>query len=367
MRNVTDSFKAALKRSHTFAVHADLLLAGVAQNLAIEINSGSVTLDRTREIRGSCDLTIKGVGLIPTDAFSPVTPFGAELQLFRGINLSTGPELVSLGIFGIQDVTTDEQGGTLQISGLDRAQRVKDADFEATVVIPKGTNYATAIQTVIGGGVPGILYLFATTTAVTPVLVFDADTEGGRWAAAQQMATSIGMDLYFDADGRCVMQPVPDPTADPVANLYDGPDGVLVTASKAWSRADSYNAVIAYSSNPTSSGAIPRAIVRDNDPTSPTYYFGPFGKKPRRYSSPLITSQTQAVNAAAGLLRQVLGVAQSLDLSVVPNPALEPGDVVAVRRQKLAIDEVNVLDSLTIGLDSSGAMTAGVRARQIAA
>lgn len=365
MRPASDLFHDALTRSHTLAVRADLLFGGVTVQEGLLLSGGSVTLDRTAEIRGRCSITVSDPSLIPDSAFDPVTPFGAELQLWRGINFGSDTELVSLGIFGIQEIKTDDKGGTVTVDGFDRAQAVKDAELESTYVIPAGTNYAAAIQSLIDAGVPNLTYRFASVDEETPLLVFADDTDGGRWAAALSMATSIGCDLYFDGDGRCVLEPVPDPRTDPVASLSDGPGGVVVSAAKNWSRAQSYNAVIAYSSNPANTGAPPRAVVRDLDPTSPTYYYGPFGQKPRRFASPLITTTTQAQSAASGMLRQVLGVAQSLDLTAVPNPTLEPGDIITVRRQSLALDEVDVLDSLTIPLDVSGTMSAGVRARQV--
>lgn len=366
MRPVSDAFKTALTRSYTLAVRADLLFDRQRQSTVLKLISGSVTLDRTAEIRGRCDVTIGATGLIPTGPFDAITPFGAELQLWRGIAFADGPELVSLGIFGIQDVNVDSTGGTIRIVGFDRAQAVKDAELESTYVVPAGSNYGSAIRALIDAGVPGLEYRFASTDEVTPLLVFADDTDGGRWAKALEMATSIGCDLYFDGDGRCVLEPVPDPASDPVATFTDGEDGTLVSASKAWSRAQSYNAVIAYSSNPADSGPPARAIVRDLDPTSPTYWDGPFGRKPKRYASPLITTGTQAQSAAAALLRQVLGVAQGVDVSTVPQPHLEPGDIVRVRNASVELDEVNVLDSVTIPLDLGTAMSAGVRARQVA-
>lgn len=363
VRPVSAAFLDAVTRSHTLAIRADLLLGGVTAIQGLPINAGSVTLDRTAAIRGTCNVTIAAPELVPATAFDPLTPFGAELQLWRGVQLSTGPELASLGIFGIQDLTTDAAGSSMQISGLDRAQRVVDAAFEGTEIVAAGTNYGAAIQDLIAAGVPGLTYRFDATDEVTPLLVYTPDSDG-RWAAAQAMAATIGFDLNFDGDGALVFAAVPDPTATPVATLTDGPGGVIVTATKKWDRAPAYNAVVAVSSNP---GTPVSAVARDLDPTSPTYYFGPFGRKPLQYSAPF-TTVTQAQNAANAKLRSLLGVTQSLDLAIVPNPAYEPGDILGVQRLKLAVNEVDVLDSLTISLDAtSGAMTAGVRARQIAA
>lgn len=365
VRPVSDSFKAALTRSHTLAVRVDLLVGGqvVQQGLPLAASSGTVTLDRTAAIRGRCDITLADPALIPKSVFDPITPFGNELQLWRGVALAQGPELVSLGVFGIQTSESDPSGAALKVAGLDRAQRVADALFESTETIAAGTPVPEAIQTLISNGVAGITFRFAGSDAVTPLLVFDPNSSSDRWAACQALAASIGCDLYFDGVGVCVLAPVPDVSSGPVATLADGPDGVVVSLDKNWDRGPAYNAVVGSSSG---TGPPIQAVARDIDPTSASYYYGPFGKKPLLYQAPF-TTQLQAQNSVDAKLRQVLGVAQSLDLSVVPNPALEPGDILAVRRLKLGVDEIDVLDSTTIPLDVTSAQTCGVRARQLAA
>lgn len=365
MRPVSDAFLRAVTGPHSRVVRLDVLAGMETIAEGIPLIGGTVTLDRTASIRGRSTLTLGGPGFVPSSALDLITPFGNELQIWRGVGLSTGDELVSLGIHEIIDIKVDDLGGSIQVNAMDRAQRVVDADFESTLTVATGTNYGDAIHDVIDDGVPGLTYRFAQIDAVTPILVFADDTPGARWAAALSMATACGCDLYLDGDGVVVLEPIPDPQGDPVINLHDGPGGVVIGAPKTWSRANSYNAVIAFSSNPAPGVTPPRGIARDTDPTSPTYYYGNFGKKPLHYPSEFLTSDAMAQNTAEAQLRGVLGVSQSLDLSVVPNPALEPGDIASVQRLSLGIAEVDVLDSLAIPLDTSTAMGAGARARQV--
>lgn len=364
MRPVSEAFKSALTRAHSLATRVDLLIGGTMQmsGLALAESAGSVTLDRTAAVRGRCTVSLATPDLIPRTARDAISPFGAELQVWRGIELSTGPELVSLGVFPIQDLETDPSGGEMTLNLLDRAQRVIDAGFETTETIPAGTLVTDAIQQLITNGVPGISFRFVGSTEVTQLLVYDPGSSTDRWAAAQSLAATIGCDLYFDGVGFCILTPVPDPSSGTVANLVDGPEGVVVSLAKKWDRAPAYNAVIGTSSG---TGAPIRATAYDLDPTSPSYYNGPFGRKPISYQAPF-TSQTQAQTAVDAKLRQGLGVTQSLDLTVVPNPALEPGDIVSVRRTLIGVDEIDVLDSTTIPLDAASAQTCGVRARQVA-
>lgn len=363
MKAVSSDFLAAVAGAHTHAMRVDVLQGRTLTLSGLPIIGGNVAIDRTAEIRGRASVTIAGPDLIPMSAFDPLAPFGTELQIFTGVQLSTGPELVSLGIFGIQDSKVSDDGSQITLECRDRAQLVKDADFETTYVIAAGSDYAGAILGVIDDGVPGFQFDFASTDAVTPLFVFADDSASGRWTEALSLATAVGCDLYFNADGVCVLEPVPNPLSDPVATLSDGPGGVVVTAGKNWSRTPSCNRVIAYSSNPNP-GTVPvRAIATDDDPTSPTFYGGTFGRKPKRFPGPF-TSSGQAQTAAAAELRRTLGIAQTIDLNVAPNPALEAGDIVAIRRTSIGIDEVDVIDTVTHDL-GIGTMQLGVRARQV--
>jgi hypothetical protein len=110
-----------------------------------------------------------------------------------------------------------------------------------------------------------------------------------------------------------------------------------------------------------------RALAVDSNPDSPTYWSGPFGKVPRFYSSPFITTTVQAQSAAASILRQSLGLPYSVDFSLVPNPALEPLDPVLVRYSNRDAAETHVIEQLTVPLVASAAMTATTREQTLIA
>lgn len=363
MRAVSDRFLAALRKSHRVRSTVDVLYDNVPLFEGLDVVDGTVTLDRTAEARGRCDLTVANFDLLST-----LTPYGYEIRVRRGVVYPDGDEeLVSLGIFLIQSTAVVEPGRLVRIAGIDRSQRVRDARLEDPYQIAAGTDYAGAILTLIEGNattdpvVFTVPFRFTTTAHVTPLITLDEQAD--RWAEAVSMATSIGCELYFDGDGTCTLQDEPDVTTDePVWTVDDGADGVLVEAAVNLDRATAYNRVIAAGEN-GGSGATYRGTATDDDPASPTYYYGPFGRKPRFYASPFIASNAQAVSAAGAILLQSLGVARSVSFSAVVNPALEASDVIIVRRTGLGVDEVHVVDSLTIPL-AGGSMSAATRSRQ---
>lgn len=367
MHAVSSRYLAALRRPHTLAVRVDLMFAGEVTDAALYVDDGSVTLDRGAAQLGRLDLTLAEPTRLPLGPSSLLTPYGYELAVHRGIDFRDGsaPELHPLGVFPIQ--VSDVDGVTLSttITASDRSQRVTDAGFEDDEQIPPGFNYADGIQALIANAVPGLVFLFASTPYVTPLLTFTPGMD--RWVEAQKMARHIGMELYFDGLGRCVLRPEPDVrTAVPVWEVDDGADGVLVSARVRLDRGPAFNRAIVFGTN-ASIDIVPRGVATDDDPSSPTYYYGPFGRKPRRFGSPFTVTNDQANTAAGAILASNLGIAKSVDLSAIPNAALEAGDPIRVIRPALELNEVHLADVLTIGLGPESVMPIASRARQEAA
>lgn len=355
--------------SHKIVSRATLI-DGDTETVLSGVVEGSVTLDAGAATRGRCDVTIVDDGtidLVPDSASDPFAPYGNEIRLERGLRYPDGDEeYISLGIFRIDESVASDSGDGVQVrvSGLDRSARIIDARFEEAYTIPAGTSYTAAILSLLQAAYPGAYYDFASSSLTTPSLF--GETGGDRWALAQSMATSMGMELYFAGDGACVLRPIPSAVAgQPVAELVDGDGGILVSADNRWTRQGAYNRVIATGEN-TGEGVAPvRGVATDDNPLSPTYYYGPFGRVPAFYVSEFLTTNAQAADAAAGELARQLGTSRQISFGSVVNPALEPSDVISVRRSSLDIDEEHVIDTLTIPLGADAAMSGTTRAVQV--
>lgn len=370
MRPASAAFAAAISESHQIATLVEVLIDGEPDTNPITAAvAGTVTLDSTAAIRGRLDLTIIDdgtLGLVPTSSSSRLAPYGNELRVSRGVTYPDGTtELVRLGVYRLNDVNVNDAATGLEITvtGLDRAARIIDARFEEPYQIAQGTNYTTAITAVLQDAWSEITTSFATTTRTTPQLI--AEEGSDRWAFAQDMAASIGMALYFDGDGTCVLGPV-SASAEAVATLAEGAGGVLIQDARRWTREGSFNRVIATGEN-TGETAPARGVATDDDPSSPTYYLGPFGRVPRFYVSPFITTDAQAADAAAALLERERGTTQHVEFGTLVDPRLEPGDVVQITRARAALNEAHAIDTLTIPLDAAGVMTGRTRATTVLA
>ena len=369
MRQVTPEFLAAVAGSHQVATRVEVLNDGEVTR-TVDAIAGGVTLDQTAATRGRVDLTIADPDLVPADPSAALAPYGNELRVYRGVLFPFGGgvetvaipsvELVSLGIFRIDETTVTDNGDQLEIrvAGMDRSARMIDARFEEPYTVAAGTNYATAIAACAQAAWPAIVTNLTATSLTTPLLV--AEEGADRWKFLQDMAASLGHALFFDGDGVLVSRPVASPTGTPAATISEG--GVLLSAGRRWNRQGTYNRVIATGENPAE-GAVPaRGVATDDNPLSPTYYYGSYGKVPRFYSSQFITTDEQAADAASAILARELGTTQTVDFGSIVNPALEPDDIVTITRERAGVSGQLIIDSITIPLAAEQAMTGATRA-----
>lgn len=364
MRTVPAGWADAIAAPHELRARVDVLRAGEVIAELDTVTAGNVTLDGAAASRGRADVTVSvdrdELELIPSRSTDTLAPYGNEFRVYRGIMLAGVEQLVSLGVFRIDSAPVTDAGGelTVRLSGLDRSARVIDARFTAARQVAAGTPAVDAIDALLAP-VGFTIANADTTTYETPTV--NAALGADRWATAQQIATAAGLELYFDGDGElCLRRPQAPSAGVSVAAIAEGDGGVLLNAARDWNREGAYNAVVATGEAATNT-APPYGIAVDDDPDSPTYYYGPFGQVPRFYSSPLLTTDAQCADAAASMLARELGTTQSISFGAVVNPALEPGDVVTITRERLDLDEYHALDQLTIPLTFDGAMTGKTR------
>lgn len=362
MRPVSAAFLRTVRGSHRMVAEARVVAPGQTGvnpgGTLLALDGGDVQIDGTADVRSTLDLTVVGAGMWPTGAGDLLAPYGNEIHVRRGIRYGNGTtEWVSLGYFRIESVGQDRApDGPIRVSASDRMAGLIEARLLAPVQYPLGTTLGTIVTQLV--------------TEVYPAAVIEWDdatdeAELGRALTAEEdrhgflaeLVEAAGKVWYWDHRGVLVVKSPPDP-GEPVWDVNHGRDGVLVELGRELSREGVYNAVVA-SGEGADTVAPARAVVVDDNPASPTYWSGPFGKVPRFYSSPFITTDEQAASAGAAMLTKSLGLPYSVDFTVVPNPALEPYDPVRVIYPGRV--ETHVIDTLTVPLAADAAMPATTR------
>lgn len=357
-----------------------VLLDSANPTSPLNVVSGSIHCDRTAAFRRSVsDLTIVDDtgGLVPTtasDYFSAVS--GNELRLSVGMIVDGAKEYVVQGIFGLAGAKTEDtrEGLTITLTAYDRArrysraQRVTPKVFDASLATPIRDAILSTLQDVnptltISHDSPGYL---------TPSQV--CNTGDDPWEFCRKLAESMGYELFFDRVGNCILQKVPDPndaTVLPAWTYSEGTSATLLDAGRDQSNEQIFNGVVVTGMNP-SIGSPVRVVVWDDNPASPTYWLGPYGKVPDFYQSDKIGTVDQATAAGVGRLNELKGLTEQVTFSIVPNPAMEPADVVQLVRAKSKFPAGGpgsgpvVADSFDLNLlGSQGKMTVTCRQRRL--
>jgi len=361
MYAVTQDFLTALRSSHQVVTRVDSYVARSTTLRAsdLPVAEGSVTADSTSQVRRTLDLTISDPALMPRSETDALSPYSSELYVSRGIQFPNGEvEWCPLGLFRIDDAKRGFAGQTVQVSGVDRSRTVADRRFEKPRQASGSATRVSWITTLVHEVFPGVVV--TDTTGSTEGMPYPPLTwERERWEAIESLATSIGAEAFFGQRGGLVIRPEPA-LSNPVAWWVDaGASGVLVDGERSISRERTYNVVVATGES-VGNFAPSRAVVADTDPTSPTRVDGPFGRVPRFFTSPALRTTAQATNAAAALLGKARALNRQLELSLVPNPALEPGDVIMVRMDD-GTRERHILDKVTCPLGPVGSMSLSTR------
>ncbi len=275
-------------------------------------------------------------------------------------------ELVPLGLFRLSEaIAVDGPGGSwLELAGADLASKVSRAKWTSVYVIAEGTNYGTAIRDLLTNRVPSLVFNFVSTDRLTPSLFFgEQDTD--PWADAQSMAASIGCELYFDPRGVCVMRPVPDPEiTDPVWMFDDDAEPTITDLRRVLTSEPTRNMIIVTGENTGVSDPV-RAVALDDDPASATYYLNDEGIAPLRITTPLVTSLEQGQDYADAELRRRKGLAESVEMTVVTVPMLEPGDISTLTRDRVRVEGRYLTDGFTIDVNPEVSMRIVARRQRI--
>lgn len=343
--------KYALTQSHSIELRA--IAYGPFGVQEIPVSGGQVVSDARSLVRRTGTLNTS-LALWPVDPRSVIQVTGTEIQVDYGIVVpGVGTEWIPV-IRGVITKATRKRplpsDGTMPLGLVDRSARVAQDKLLTPQQTVSGAlttaEIRRLIQESLGSSVP--VTDLTGSAKVAPVM----EIEKERWAdGVERLVDSIGAEVFADPQGGFIIRSQPTLTDAPVWFATTGPGGVLVERDDELDRDAIYNGVIVRGER-TDGTAPVTATVWDTDPTSPTYYLGPLGRKPRDYSSPLLTTVAQCQTAGAAILARYRGANAKVSLSLIVNPALEAGDVISVPEDG---GQVHIIDKVTTPLSPSGA------------
>jgi hypothetical protein len=318
---------AIVQRSFVMEVRAESWRDGELLADDIPVADGGEDLDRSLNVPERVTLTVprevRGVDWDPgADPDHPLASFGQQLHISYGVDIGGGFEWLQRGWFLITDSAAD--GDTVTVTAQGLLTLVDEARFVSPFQPASGDTLVSTVRALVE---PALTVQFGDALvdrAVPLAMQWDED----RLGALNEVVDAWPADTRVTEDGILLVDELDD-TGSPVLELTDGVGGTVVRWQGATTRDGAFNVVVAQGEN--TDGNQLRGTAYDL--TSPYRIDGPFSPLPVPYfySSPLLTTVAQCRKAAQTTLARLRRTAsRRLNVTMVPHPGLQLGDVVSV-------------------------------------
>jgi hypothetical protein len=291
---------------------------------AVPVTTATEEVDRSLKVPERVTLTVprldRGVSWSPVAYDHPLSANGQRLRVQLGIDLGNGvTEWITRGWFLVEDSEADGDSVNVTAVGLlsliDEARLVSPFQPSGTFVSTLRGLLEPAVTVVVSDGL--------TDRSVPAGINYTDD----RLQAVLDLLDAFPAVARVDPDGFLDVTPA---TIDPTSalSLTNGRGGTIITATGSSTRQDGFNVVVAQGTAPDGGQVQGVAYA-----TGPRAVGGPFNPLPVPffYSSPLLTTKGQCDAAAATVLaRKMRESAIGFDVTMVPHPGLQDGDVVSV-------------------------------------
>lgn len=317
-------------------------VGGPADGLVLPVTAGSITVDRASDVRRVGSFTVAGVDeWTPESAADALDPrSGTELL----VEVSGPSGWVPQGVFTVDKprVTRRADGVDVRVEVSDRSHRVKLAGMDRRWVISAGTSVSDAIRSILTQIAPWIPSNIAHTDEMvaTDVLLEFGDDP---WAACLDIAQSVGLDLYVDAEGTVVTE---------LATAALSAEAVEVDWLEVRRDIDTTQVVnhVRAEWTPARPDPVPKGFDERGgfedavDESSSTGVLSWIGRRCRvfRGDRSLLTSADAARKAAQVELLRSMDITYSGSGVVAPNPTLDVGQVVLLDGDRYRITRLEI-------------------------
>ena len=343
-----------LAQSHTMCARVDVLHGG-RPVFTLTPTAGSVTAQAGRTVMRNLSATVADAtgALSGGDITDLLSPYECELAAYRGVILAGTAVWAPLGVFRPTGRQADGVG-QVQVTAQDRAI-LYQGPMTGSLAISGGTAIEDAIRLLLTTRNPGVhMHTWITGFTCGPLL-YSPDID--VWAECQKLAQSVGGWLYHDRTGELVFGSLLPTSLLPTARWAEG-GGLLLSATRQEDSDTIHNIVVVQNADKTIT-----AIAEDDDPTSPTYSRGDYGRRPAPViTNASISSVEQAQQAANTALIRELGRTETATATIVPDPTLDPLDAATVHRPIVGlVERTLIVDSLECPLTAADLMTVNFR------
>lgn len=289
----------------------------------VPVTDGAVSVDMGRSERRNLDVTFYDDGSL---GYGPgAFWYDKIIKPYRGIELDNGDIWATpLGEFLMDNIERPHFPNTISVVGRDFVKKLRLDKFPDTTTFASGLNIGTVIQTIaVNGGITKFNFA-STAETLTANITFERDTE--RWQAMEELAQSIGFEIFFTSFGYLTFRPNVDPLTAPVSYTFStGEEGNLVNFTKSTTDTFMFNDVVVHGSS--QDNALVWGRAQNTNINSPTR-ISEIGRRMKFYPSAFVPNNTKATEVAESFLAVSALEQFDMNLSSIVIPWLEAGDAV---------------------------------------
>lgn len=383
MYQTSERYKEAILGSHKPIVRVRAMSdiqfgANPVGGLVMPINSGSVKMSATADIKSTLDMTVSG------EFWSSLRPTGVEIFAERGIDYGDGTqEYIPLGYFRVQASSQDDvPDGLVKVAAYDRNKRLQEHRVAYPLTYESGVTHRVLFNRLINGYsvAPADGSADAAVVAVVanpmyygktvPITWRDYDPDTAQLPGGVvddfiydflgKVVDARGCVLRFNRLGQLVVESRDRPPAEPsVYTIHPGELGNLVKVSRRVTRDASYSIVVTRGSDPAYPTGFSYYVNNYTD--SQTNYQGPFEATIRKYASPLLRTYEQARLAGLSLIkRYAQGLPSGISVVILPDASLDPLDAITIMTSPPSEE---LADEITIPLVIQEPVTVSTRTK----
>lgn len=313
--------------------------------------AGSVTATLTSRVARKCSITFTE-DMYPYEAGDLLAPYGNMIRAWRGIQFADGHKYRWVVFVGRIQETQLNANGTCTAYAADFAADVVENKFQTPQNSQAGALVSTQVRNLVSDGFPQATF---DTFQIVDLTVRPLTWQLDRSQALDELATSVSAFWYPLADGVFTLRQYPwTVPSDPIQTYMDGDGGSVITSTASRSREDVYNVLTVTGERLNGDEAV-YATASDFNDSSVTFVEGNFGVRSQLIRLQTPADQGSAQAAANNSLRRMVALFDTWQWEMVPDAALELGDVVRLNVRGRS-DIIQVVASYQIPLDLSGVM-----------
>lgn len=372
MYQTSARFAETIVGTHRLAVRVQLLSsvqfgASPVGGQVLPLLSGDVRLSAGGDIKGTLQATV------PPEYWDLLKPYGCEIFAERGVSFGDGStEYVPLGYYRVERIgQQDSPAGPITVEASDRTAQLQQTRVIYPYQVPAGTSHRTIMEYLVNGVESGVgTYGMYLRNPVVPIVWDDAGydpddievtgdvvVDDSVYDFLAKLVDSQGATLRFTPTGELSVVAREPAQDDPVYAIKPGVGGTLVRASRSITRSGVYNMVRAVGSDPAHQTGYRLAYIENQDHL--LRWYGPFGPAVRYYASPLLRTSEQAALAAQTVLARSTGLPEESSLFAVPDPRLQPLDVITSLVG--GVLRTHVIDEVTVPLVGEASLSIKTR------